>query len=61
MYSKCIDAIDEYKNLDINIFRKDTDYAKALTMALVCAGNLYSNEKYEEAANYYLKEIDNMK
>lgn len=57
MYSKCIDAIDEYKNLDINIFRKDTDYAKALTMALVCAEKLYSNEKYEEAANYYLKEI----
>lgn len=59
MYSKCIDAIDEYKNLDINIFRKDTDYAKALTMALVCAENLYSNEKYEEAANCYLKEIVN--
>ena len=26
-------------------------------MALVCAENLCSNEKYEEAANYYLKEI----
>ena len=28
-------------------------------MALVCAENLYSNEKYEEAANCYLKEIVN--
>ena len=34
-YEKCLDALTEYENLEIQIFRKDYDYAQVLPLGMV--------------------------
>ena len=58
-YEKCIDAIDKYESMHIDIFRKDHDYAKALAIALDAADEVYSSSEYVIHANHYLTEMLN--
>ncbi len=56
-YSKCIDAIKEYENLDIKIFRQDYEYAKVLPMVICAADKIYTDTKYVSVASEYVKKI----
>lgn len=56
-YKKCLTSINQYKKMNIDTFRKDHDFAKALTLAIDAANEEYSSnkeEKYIELANEYL-------
>ena len=56
-YDKCLDAIAKYESISTRIFRKDTDYAKALTMAISSAKEVMKPKEYVAAAEKYSKAI----
>lgn len=56
-YGKCLKAIDKYETLDINIFRKDYDFAKAMSFAIAAAQENCSGREYIERAEHYTKII----
>ena len=61
-YQKCLDCIDEYENLGCDIFRKDYDFAKTLTLAIASAAEIQPENTYINTAERYLKLMnDNVK
>ena len=56
-YSECINAINEYNNLTINIFRKDNNYADILPKVIIAAQNIYEGNEYVEKVNKYTEDI----
>lgn len=61
-YRKCLAAIKRYESLDMNIFRKNREYATVLPMAIVSAKETMTNKKYVETADKYCDVIlDNIK
>lgn len=56
-YDKCLNAVTKYQSLDIQIFRKDEDYASILPIAIVAAREVYSDDKYYDIAQEYCSEI----
>ena len=58
-YQKCLDSIEKYEELGIDTFRKDHDLAKASSMAIDSASQLYSGSKYVTTAEHYLDIILN--
>ena len=53
-YQKCLDAVETYESLSIEIFRKDYDYGRVLTMALAAADQLMDGDEYVELAEKYV-------
>ncbi|MBO4893905.1 MAG: hypothetical protein J5562_03195 [Clostridia bacterium] len=43
-YKECLDCIEEYNNLLINIYREDYNYAQILPKAIVAAQTVYKND-----------------
>lgn len=56
-YNKCIEAINEYEKLQIDIFRKDYYLAQSMPNAIVAASEIYSEKDYVPIAKKYLKII----
>jgi len=56
-YEKCLSAVETYETLATDILRKDYDYAKVLTLAIVAAGETLSDTEYVELASRYASEI----
>lgn len=56
-YKKCLSALDHYEGMNINIFRKDHDLAKAVVIGLAAAGEIKKDEEYIELAKHYLEII----
>ncbi|MDO5475639.1 MAG: hypothetical protein Q4F43_00825 [Eubacteriales bacterium] len=54
-YADCLNAIDTYEDMEIDTFRKDHDFAKACTMAVSAASELYSSARYVSVADHYLE------
>lgn len=54
-YKKCLNAIKEYENLDIKIFRKDYYLAKLLPKAIAACQEIYKDDKYVSEATKYIK------
>ncbi|MBQ8150434.1 MAG: hypothetical protein IJ041_07935 [Clostridia bacterium] len=52
-YTKCLDAITAYEALDIRIFRKDYELAKAMPYAIVSAGEVLEGEEYVLMTEHY--------
>ena len=50
-FQKCIDAIEKYEELDIEIFRKDYEYAKKLPLAIVAAKEVLDSDEYVKYAS----------
>jgi len=45
-YEKCLEALSEYEELDIHIFRKDYDYANTIPLGISAADELYDSDEY---------------
>ena len=58
-YQKCIDSIKEYEKLDIQIFRKDFDYAQTLPKVILACDAIMDVNEYAEAADNYCHMILN--
>ena len=58
-YRKCLDAIESYRGLNIQIFRKDYDFAKVLPLAITALENLGDDTDYEEYAQLLIDNTDN--
>lgn len=56
-YAKCLDAIGRYEALDLRIFRKDLDYARAMPLAIVAAEYVLSGSEYIASAEKYAAAI----
>lgn len=56
-YEKCLHAFEKYENAATRIFRKDTDYARALPMAITASEQIFSPMKYVERADHYASMI----
>lgn len=56
-FEKCLDAIQQYEKLAIQIYRKDFNYAETLPMAIISAKEVYEGEKYIDQANEYVAKI----
>ena len=56
-YTKCINAVKKYKDLEVGVLRKDYGYAKVLPFAILSAQERYSEENYVSAAEQYLIEL----
>ena len=54
-YEKCLEAIDQYESLNIDIFRKDYSFAKLLPEAIIAASEVYGDEQYVLTAERYLE------
>lgn len=53
-YRKCLNAFEEYENLNSDIFRKDYYFARTLPLAIAAASEIQTDEKYVETAEKYL-------
>ena len=53
-YEKCLTAIETYEGMHIDTFRKDHELAKASSMAIVAADEVYNNARYIPVVNHYL-------
>ena len=58
-YEKCLEAITEYENLGVQIFRKDFEYAEVLPLAITAASEALEKEEYVERTADYCKKILN--
>ena len=56
-YEACLNAIDQYKMLDVNVFRLDLEYAKAIPIAIASAKEIYDENDYVAYADNALKEL----
>ncbi len=56
-FRKCLQCVDEYKNLAINIYRKDYDYAQLLPKVIVAAQNVYTGSEYIAKVRGFADEI----
>lgn len=56
-YEKCLECIDQYKNLSIRIFNKDIEYADALPNAIVSAQKIFEGDKYISVAEGFVNDI----
>lgn len=56
-YQNCLEAFEKYEEVTTRIFRKDTDYADALPMAIVSAKEVMSQSEYDAYADKYLQVI----
>ncbi len=54
-YDKCLDAIETYKEMNIDTFRKDHDLAKTLTKGIVAARECKSDDEYVDYAGQALE------
>lgn len=52
-YSKCLDAVSEYERIQTRIFRKDYDFAKTLTIAIIAAREYYDSATYKSEAERF--------
>lgn len=52
-YDKCLESIQRYESISTRIFRKDSDYASVLPMAIVAAKEIMSEEDYVKLASNY--------
>ena len=51
-YEKCLDAVETYENMDVNILKLDYEFANLLPLAISAAKETYSDEDY---VNYAVK------
>lgn len=58
-YQKCLDAISKYGKMNVDTFRKDHDYAKAMSLALVAANAIYPDLEFVDRAETYVENIIN--
>lgn len=59
---KCIEAMNSYEAIDVRIYRKDFDYAKALPLAIAASEQVLSTEDYVAYASERAQAIvDNTK
>jgi hypothetical protein len=60
LYRECLNAVQEYENVQAPIFRKDKDFARVLPKAIVAALNVYGNNTtYINLVSKYLQELVN--
>lgn len=52
-YQDCLDSFKEYEVISTRIFRKDTEYADALPMAIISAKETMDSTEYREFADNY--------
>ncbi|MDD4428631.1 MAG: hypothetical protein PHG64_09615 [Paludibacter sp.] len=52
-YESCLEAFAKHEEVTTRIFRKDTDYAEALPMAIISAKEKMTRAKYVEYADAY--------
>ena len=56
-YGKCLEAIRRYESISTRIFRKNTEYAEVLPMAIVSARETMDDTAYVQAAAKYCELI----
>lgn len=56
-YQGCLDCMQAYKNLNVNIFRKDKDYGRTLAVAINSAQEILDDDHYIEYAKKCCDEI----
>ncbi len=57
-YKKCIKAVNSYESLNVNIFRKNRDYANVLLLAIASADEIYKdNSKLEKVMRRYVESL----
>lgn len=56
-YQKCLDAVASYEKLNMNIFRKDYDYAYVLPMLIVSAEKTMDETSYIKTSDIYCQKI----
>ena len=56
-YDKCLECIENYRDLSIGIYRQDYNYVRILPMAIVSAQNVYSGQRYISVASEYVDAI----
>ncbi len=56
-YNQCLNAVAKYQSLDIQIFRKNQDYASILPIAIVAAREVNKDDKYYDIAKEYCSDI----
>ncbi|WP_051209144.1 hypothetical protein [Butyrivibrio sp. WCD3002] len=59
-YQSCLDAIEKYDSMEINIFRKDHNYADVLPLAIASSEEVYGAKPIcEEKIRYYVEQLTN--
>ena len=58
-YEKCLEALQQYQNLEIEIFSRDDYYAKALPSAIAAASHVLEGDEYIHFAEKALIELRN--
>lgn len=53
-YTKCLEAIKAYEEMDCRIFRKDYDLARVLPLAVSAAKETLGKSEYVKAAEHYI-------
>lgn len=53
-YQKCLNCIDKYEKMNIVTFRRDHDFAKALTVGLAAVGENQKGDAYVKTTSHYL-------
>lgn len=53
-YEECLKAVDTYESMQIDMFRKDRDFAKTLSIAIAAAEEVYEDGEYKNTAEHYL-------
>ncbi len=53
-YQKCLDAVGQFESLGVQIFIKDFDFAKVLTLAVLSAEEILPKEEFVPLAERYL-------
>lgn len=56
-YDKCLECVENYRDLSIGIYRQDYNYVRVLPMAIVSAQNIYSGKRYISIAKEYADAI----
>ena len=56
-YDKCLECIENYRDLSIGIYRQDYNYVRVLPMAIVSAQNTYTGRRYISIAKEYADAI----
>lgn len=56
-YADCLSAIASYEALDVQIFKKDYEYARILPLAIIAAGEVLSGADYVVTAERYLDQM----
>ena len=58
-YKNCLDALDYFESMDINIFRRNHEYAKVIPGAIIAAKNILEGDELVERLKHYSEDLLN--